>query len=211
VAGPGAVRLTGWRLPAVLALLAVLAAAAAARATVQDASSYPAGVAEVSNTPVLAAQDFAVRVRLADGVDAGQVAVTVCHFKAIDAPGPDVCYMNLGAEPAGNGSYAARTSAVRHPDWRDGAVVGYKVTLQGGAGDAHAPDRTTASGEQDYYRVVVGSPQPDPQPQGSAVVEDLPTMAPQASQVHASPFPFWAAVSVLAGVALLRRTGARHG
>lgn len=204
---------------AVAALAAALAllAAAPAQATVQDAASYPDGVASVSNTRILSGQDFQVSVAL-DGA-ADSVTVTVCRFRAEQAPSPDVCYMNLGAKAAADGAWTASTSAVQHPGWRDGWVIGYKVTVKQGGSESHAPDRTTSSGDPDYYRVVVGSAQPDPPsptPTGSAVVEDAPardaqptadTPAPANADEprEAAALPAMAALAAVALAALARR------
>jgi hypothetical protein len=186
-----------------LLLAAALAALPLAQAAAQDASTFPAGVQAVSNTPVRAGQDFTVTV----AADAGPVAVTVCHFASADADGPDVCYMNLAAKPGPDG-YAAATSAVKHPAWRDGDILGYKVTVGSGDSARHAPDRQAASGDPDYYRVTVGQDE-GPAPQGSAVVEDAPTTAPAqpaADGVHASSATAAALLAVgLAALAAARR------
>jgi hypothetical protein len=204
--------------PALLAAVAVLLVAAAAGATVQDASSYPDGVRSVSNTRIEAGKDFQVTVAL-DGA-ADSVAVTVCRFKAEQAPTPDVCYMNLGAKRGADGAWAASTSAVQHPTWRNGWVIGYKVTVDSGEAEAHAPDRTTSTGDQDYYRVVVGSAQEDPQPAptGSAVVEDAQAPAgeaqPPAAEGGAAAGPRQAgatpAAAALAALALALVALGRH-
>ena len=155
------------------ALLLVLLQAPAAAAGPQDPTTYPDGILEVAHTPVLDSQDFDVAVQLSDdlGAAAERVTVTVCRFKTMEAAGPDICYMNLGAAQA-DGAWGASTDAAQHPDWRDGWVLGYKVTVKTASGETHAPDRLAANGEPDYYRFVVGdSEQPAA---GSAVVEDSP-------------------------------------
>lgn len=175
----------------------------------QDAATYPAGVTDVSNTPILANRDFQVAVQTGSSGDA--VTVTVCHFTSLHADAPDVCFMNLPADES-DGAYRADTAAVKHPAWKDGWVLGYKVTLAAGGAERHAPDRTTASGEADYYRIVVGSQQAAA-PQGSAVVEDdsvsqapQATVAPAADAPHAAPgLGVVTGALALAAVALLLR------
>lgn len=168
----------------VVALVAVAALATlpGATATHQDAASYPAGVVDVSNSPLEPGQDFLVQVGTDPAPDA--VTVTVCRFSSLQADGPDVCFMNLAAAATSDGTYEADTGSVQHPTWKAGWVLGYKVTLKTGDAETHAPDRTTSSGEGDYYRIVVGSDQSEPAPTGSAVVEDG---SPQAAS--ASPAP----------------------
>jgi uncharacterized protein (TIGR03382 family) len=153
-----------------LVAVAALAALPGAAATRQDSASYPSGVVDVSNSPLEPGQDFLVQVGTDAAPDA--VTVTVCRFSSVQADGPDVCFMNLAAAAAGDGMYQADTGSVQHPAWKAGWVLGYKVTLKAGGAESHAPDRTTASGDGDYYRIVVGSDQSEPAPTGSAVVED---------------------------------------
>jgi hypothetical protein len=170
-------------LAAALAVAAIAAMPAASAAT-QDPGSYPPGILDVSHSPVLDEQDFDVTVLLDDGLEtqAERVTVTVCKFSKVDSAAPDVCYMNLGAARLDE-AWRASTGAVDHPDWHDGWVLGYKVTVKTAAGETHAPDRLAASGEPDYYRFVVGAPD-EPEPQGSAVVEDS---APEAGAPAAGP------------------------
>jgi hypothetical protein len=155
-------------------LLGLLALLPVASAGTQDPATFPEGISGVAHTAVEAAQDFEVAVQLADdlGSAAQRVTVTVCRFSAVDAGAPDVCYMNLGATE-GTDAWLASTAAVEHPEWRDGWILGYKVTVKTASGEVHAPDRLAPNGEPDYYRLVVGEPD-EPVPEGSAVVEDSP-------------------------------------
>lgn len=195
-----------------LGLLFLLPGAAAGT---QDPATFPEGILGIAHTPVLGGEEFEVAVQLADdlGAAAERVTVTVCRFSSLGAEGPDVCYMNLGASAA-DGAWRASTGAVDHPDWRDGWILGYKVTVKAASGETHAPDRLAANGEPDYYRLVVGEPD-EPAPQGSAVVEDTPVANPVAADGSAdaaardapgSPLVALGALALaLAGLAARRR------
>jgi hypothetical protein len=186
---------------AILLAIVVLAVSfPSAAATRQDPQTYPAGVLEVANTPLEAGNDFQVQVKATGAPDS--IVVTVCRFKSMRAEGPEVCFMNLEARPAGE-AYAADTGAVEHPAWKDGWIVGYKVTVETGEAEAHAPS------DGDYYRTEVGSPQ-EPAPEGTAVVEDdAPSAATQAAGPAAgakdAPFPWSLALLGLAAAVLARR------
>lgn len=186
-----------------LALLAALALLPTGSAGAQDPSTYPDGISQVSHTPIEDGADFSVFASVDGAVE--RVTVTVCRFTSVSADGPEVCYMNLAAS-AGAEGWTASTAAGPHPAWRDGWVIGYKVTVQTSTGELHAPDRLAGNGEPDYYRHVVG----EPEVEGSAVVEDTPMQAePAAPAASASKDASLAAVvpalALAAAVSLARR------
>ena len=196
---PAAPRLASRTWAWLAVLPAVLLALPAAAAANQPSSTLPAGVLDVSHSAIAPGQDFQVTVQVEEGA-ADRATVTVCRFEAVDAPAPELCYMNLGAAFAGT-AFLADTSAVDHPAWHAGWVVGYKVTLAGGpAGTLHAPN-STVGGEPDYYRHVVGAAE------GTAVVEDGGAgPGPVASGAErGAPLPPLPAVVALALALLARR------
>lgn len=184
----------------VVALLSLLLAPGAA-AGLRDPTTYPDGIAEVSNTAIQAASDFEVAVRL--NRPAEHVTVTVCRFSSLDAAGPDICYMNLAAAQA-EGAWSASTAAVEHPAWRNGWVIGYKVAARTASGELHAPDRVAGNGEPDYYRLVVG----EPEVEGSVVVEDGALAAPASDGRSAKGIPL--GLPAVAGLTLALWVTARR-
>jgi hypothetical protein len=175
-------------------------------ATQQDPATYPPGIRDVTNTPIQPRQEFEVAVSTDETPDS--VVVTVCRFTSMSAEGPDVCFMNLAAQGGDGTAYRADTSAVAHPEWKDGWILGYKVTVKQGDTEEHAPS------DGGYYRIKVGSPQ-EPLPEGTAVVEDSPPT--DAAEAPAAPAGGAAgrqagscglacALALLAAVLLARRT-----
>jgi hypothetical protein len=199
------------RIGVLLTVLAALAWLSPATAGPQDPATFPEGVLAVAHTHVVGGKEFEVAVELEDALDAAaeRLTVTVCRFSSVGADGPDVCYMNLGAAP-GDGAWHASTGAVDHPAWKDGWVLGYKVTVKTASGETHAPDRLAANGEPDYYRLVVGEPD-EPAVQGSAVVEDTPVAANGAAGASSHDAPAAAGTTTLLALALaLVGLGARR-
>lgn len=170
---------------ALASLLGVLLAAGAAQAATQDPATYPAGVVAVRHTPMAAGQDFTVEAVTRDPVE--PVVVTVCRFARAQDAEPEVCFMNIAAAAHPDG-YRASTDAAQHPAWKNGWILGYKVTFGSGA------DAPAAPVQGGYYRAVVGE-----EAAGAVVVSDIEEPAKDA------PAAAWTALAFLAVVMLRRR------
>ncbi|MEK6985795.1 MAG: hypothetical protein AABX89_05390 [Candidatus Thermoplasmatota archaeon] len=147
-----------------LAAVAALLLAPCVAAGIQDASTYPEGVSRVEHTAVRGGADFTVTA--VDG-SANKATLTVCRFKTLEQPTPDICYFNIDMPATASGFVASTSGGTRGaPPWKDGWAIGYKVTLAGSGSERHAPDRLTSEGDPDYYRLIVG------QAEGSVEIED---------------------------------------
>lgn len=168
---------------ALLAALMTLLASPVA-AGIQDAATYPDGVSRVEHSAVRGGADFTVTV--ADDA-ATKATLTVCRFKTLEQPTPDICYFNIDMPAAATGFAASTSGGTRGaPPWKDGWAIGYKVTLAEGSAERHAPDRLTSEGDPDYYRLIVG------QAEGVVEIEEDLGEAdarPQANSAPALPLP----------------------
>lgn len=168
---------------AVLAFLA-LAPAVAAKGILEDEATYPPGVTAVTRTHVAPGEDFTVHVSH-DG-SYTQAALAVCRFDRFADEVPEVCWSQVGAQ-AVDGAFVADSSKGAHPKWSEGWVIGYKLTLEGAAGDASVP----ATGGE-YYKVVVA-------PLGEEAGDV------QAQQYSSKAAPFCALCLMAIGVAVVAK------
>lgn len=139
-------------LAAALAATLLLAAlpTATAKGIAEDGATYPAGVTSVTRTAVRGGEEFSVTV--GTDQDFEHAAMVICRFKAAADADPSVCWSQVPATPAADGSgFTADSGKGSHPAWDDGWVIGYKLILTSAGREAHAP----ATGSE-YYKVVVG-------------------------------------------------------